>query len=72
MSNHIFIIDDDIELTDLITEFLVSHNYHLTAFNDPLKGIDQILNNPHIKCEYLHIIVEYSRKLIKKASSRVF
>lgn len=26
-----------------------------------------ITNNPHIKCEYLHIIVEYSRKLINES-----
>ena len=32
MTNHIFIIDDDPELTGLLQEFLESHNYHITIF----------------------------------------
>tara|TARA_Y100000590_G_C15708671_1_gene1009527 strand:+ start:1666 stop:2364 length:699 start_codon:yes stop_codon:yes gene_type:complete len=51
MSNYITIIDDDVELTDLINEFLSSHNYHITAYNDPVKGVDAVLNNQHQKCE---------------------
>jgi len=51
MSNYITIIDDDIELTDLINEFLLDHNYHIKIFNDPVKGVDAILNNQHLKCE---------------------
>ena len=33
MSNYITIIDDDVELTDLINEFLLSHNYHINVLN---------------------------------------
>tara|TARA_B100000959_G_C14835875_1_gene563868 strand:+ start:45 stop:743 length:699 start_codon:yes stop_codon:yes gene_type:complete len=51
MPNYITIIDDDVELTDLINEFLLSHNYHLNVFNDPAKGVDAVLNNQHLKCE---------------------
>ena len=51
MSNHITIIDDDIELTDLLNEFLLAHNYHINIYNDPIKGVDTILNNAHLKCE---------------------
>ena len=51
MSNYITIIDDDVELTDLINEFLLSHNYHIDIFNDPIKGVDAVLNNQHLKCE---------------------
>ena len=51
MSNHITIIDDDIELTDLLNEFLLAHNYHINIYNDPIKGVDVILNNSHLKCE---------------------
>ena len=51
MTNHIFIIDDDLELTDLLQEFLESHNYHITAFNDPQKGVDSLLRGKQINCD---------------------
>ena len=37
MTNNIFVIDDDLVLTDLFNEFLCSHNYSVRAFNDPVK-----------------------------------
>ena len=51
MSNYITIIDDDIELTDLLNEFLLAHSYHINIYNDPIKGVDAILNNAHLKCD---------------------
>ena len=48
MTNHLFIIDDDPELTDLLKEFLESHNYHITVFNDSVKGVDGLLNAKQI------------------------
>ena len=48
MTNHIFIIDDDPELTDLLKEFLESHNYHITVFNDPVKGVNGLLQAKQI------------------------
>ena len=48
MTNHIFIIDDDPELTDLLKEFLESHNYHITVFNDSVKGVDGLLHAKQI------------------------
>ena len=51
MTNHIFIIDDDPELTDLLQEFLVSHNYHITVFNNPAKGLDGLLRTKNISCD---------------------
>ena len=48
MTNHIFIIDDDPELTDLLKEFLESHNYHITVFNDPIKGVTGLLQAKQI------------------------
>ena len=39
MANNIFVIDDDLELTDLLNEFLSSHNYSVRAFNNPIKAV---------------------------------
>ena len=36
MANNLFVIDDDSELTDLLQEFLSSHSYHVSIFNNPL------------------------------------
>jgi len=40
MANNLFIIDDDRELTGLLTEFLTSHNYNVSAFNNPKQALD--------------------------------
>ena len=53
MANNIFVIDDDKELTDLLNEFLTSHNYHVTAFNSPLAAVDTVLNKPQISCDLI-------------------
>ena len=47
MSNHIILIDDDIELTALIDEFLSSHHYHIKVFNKPEKAVDVIVMDPN-------------------------
>ena len=51
MTNHIFIIDDDLELTDLLREFLVSHSYHVTIFNNPEKGVNSLLQTKQFNCD---------------------
>ena len=51
MTNHIFIIDDDPELTGLLQEFLTSHNYHITVYNNPEKGVMSLLTRKHIVCD---------------------
>jgi len=51
MTNHIFIIDDDLELTELLREFLESHNYHITIFNSPEKGLDGLLKGKQVSCD---------------------
>ena len=51
MANNLFVIDDDIELTNLLDEFLSSHNYHVSIFNNPLKAIDTLLKKSHIVCD---------------------
>ena len=38
MQTHILIIDDDLELTKLITRFLENHDYKVSSF-DPLSTI---------------------------------
>ena len=53
MSNHIFVIDDDKELTDLLTEFLETHNFHVTVFNNPIKGVKELLENPIVLCDLI-------------------
>ena len=53
MANNIFVIDDDNELTDLLNEFLTSHNYHVQTFNNPIKAVEEILNRPHINCDLI-------------------
>ena len=45
MTNNLFVIDDDLELTNLLDEFLSSHNYHVSIFNNPLQAIDALLKN---------------------------
>ena len=41
----ILIIDDDIELTDLLTEFLNKHKYHTVVNHSPLKALDYLKKN---------------------------
>ena len=53
MSNYIFVIDEDTELTSLLDEFLTSHQYHVTTFNDSVKAVDQVLNNKYIQCDLI-------------------
>ena len=53
MANNLFIIDDDIELTDLLKEFLISHKYHVLIFNNPLEAVDAVLNKPHLECNLI-------------------
>ncbi len=53
MSNNIILIDDDTELTALINEFLSSHHYHITVFNDPKKAVDTILNSNTLQCDLI-------------------
>jgi DNA-binding response OmpR family regulator len=51
MANNIFIIDDDHELTDLLQEFLETHNFHVTTFNNPEKGVQGVLNTKQNSCD---------------------
>ena len=51
MANSLFVIDDDVELTDLLKEFLSSHNYHVSTFNNPLQAIDILLKKSHLLCD---------------------
>ncbi len=51
MANNIFVIDDDVELTGLLNEFLTSHNYHISIFNNPLKAIDALFKKSHFVCD---------------------
>ena len=51
MTHHIFIIDDDLELTELLQEFLESHNYHITIFNNPEKGLEGLLKGKQVGCD---------------------
>ena len=53
MTNNIFVIDDDLELTDLLNEFLCSHNYNVRAFNDPVKAVDVFLKKPQVNCDLI-------------------
>ena len=45
MSNNILIIDDDVELTELLKEFLTSHNYNITIFNNPTKAVNALFDD---------------------------
>tara|TARA_Y100000996_G_scaffold384025_1_gene340449 strand:- start:192 stop:896 length:705 start_codon:yes stop_codon:yes gene_type:complete len=53
MANNIFVIDDDVELTDLLQEFLSSHNYHISVFNNPLKAVDELSKISHVTCDLI-------------------
>ena len=56
MTNHIFIIDDDLELTNLLREFLESHSYHITIFNSPEKGVNNLLKTKQLNCDLVIFI----------------
>ena len=53
MANNIFVIDDDLELTDLLNEFLYSHNYNVRVFNDPVKAVEVFLKKPQTDCDLI-------------------
>jgi len=42
MFQKILVLDDDIEITDLLSEFLTKHNYSVFAFNHPQTAIDKL------------------------------
>ena len=46
MQTHILIIDDDIELTNLITKFLENHKFKVSSFTNPLLALKKI-NQKH-------------------------
>ena len=48
MTNNILIIDDDLELTELLKEFLTAHHYHITALNDPTKAIEALFKRKNM------------------------
>lgn len=53
MANNLFVIDDDLELTDLLNEFLYSHNYNVRVFNDPVKAVEVFLKKPQAGCDLI-------------------
>lgn len=46
MSNHILIIDDDVELTDLLTQYLVPEGFVVSSVHDGENGVKKALNQP--------------------------
>ena len=40
--NKILIIDDDVKLTELLSEFLATFNYDTKVFHNPIKGIEYL------------------------------
>ena len=46
MQGHILIIDDDLQLTTLITKFLENHTFKVSVFNHPQKALQKI-NGKH-------------------------
>ena len=46
MQGHILIIDDDLQLTVLITKFLENHRFKVSSFNHPKKALEKI-NGKH-------------------------
>ena len=42
MQTHILIIDDDIELTNLITKFLENHKFKVSSFTNTLLALKKI------------------------------
>lgn len=44
MNNNILIIDDDIELTDLLTQYLQTEGFNVASVNDGEKGVKKALN----------------------------
>jgi two-component system response regulator CpxR len=46
MNNHILIIDDDVELTELLFEYLEQEGFKITCVHDGETGIKRALNQP--------------------------
>ena len=46
MQEHILIIDDDLQLTELITKFLENHTFKVSSFDRPKKALQKI-NGKH-------------------------
>jgi len=46
MQEHILIIDDDLQLTELITKFLENHTFKVSSFDHPKKALQKI-NGKH-------------------------
>ena len=46
MTSHILIIDDDIELTELLTEYLEPEGFTVSAVQDGENGVKKALNQP--------------------------
>ena len=46
MKTHILIVDDDLELTNLITRFLENHDYRVSSFDRPKSALSA-LNKKH-------------------------
>lgn len=46
MSNHILIIDDDAELTELLTQYLEQEGFTVSCIHDGEQGVKKALNQP--------------------------
>lgn len=46
MNSHVLIIDDDVELTELLTEYLEQEGFKITCVHDGETGIKRALNQP--------------------------
>lgn len=46
MSNNILIIDDDVELCDLLSQFLIQENFNPISVHDGESGVKKALNQP--------------------------
>lgn len=47
MNNSILIIDDDAELTDLLTQYLETENFTVESVHDGINGVKKALNQPY-------------------------
>ena len=61
MAQKLLILDDDIEITNLLDEFLSSYDYKIQTFNDPLSALAQLENKKDIELIAIGIGHDVSR-----------
>ena len=59
MAHHILIIDDDIELCELLSEYLSHENLTITLIHDGLEAIEHLKSQQQSNKDYDAIVLDF-------------